>query len=204
MATSKHAAAARQRIVSGARRHFLTHGFRNVTMDDLAQELGMSKKTLYAHFVTKRELLEAVIHDKYRDISAALEPITANSARDVALTLRELLACVRKEVEEIHPAFIRDMRREEPEAFQLVERLRQKVIQKHFGRVFETGQDRKLLRSDIAPRVFIEILIGATQALINPAKLEELDLTLPKAFSAVTSVVLEGAMIRPRSVRSKR
>src|SRR5437867_6485759 len=48
----------RQRIVDAARVHFFSHGFRSVTMDDLAQELGISKKTLYAHFPGKFDLLE--------------------------------------------------------------------------------------------------------------------------------------------------
>jgi len=51
----------RQRIVDAARGHFFSHGFRSVTMDDLALELGVSKKTLYAHFPGKFDLLEAVL-----------------------------------------------------------------------------------------------------------------------------------------------
>ncbi len=49
----------RQRIVDATRVHFFSHGFRRVTMDDLAAELGISKKTLYAHFPGKFDLLEA-------------------------------------------------------------------------------------------------------------------------------------------------
>ncbi|HKA32612.1 MAG TPA: helix-turn-helix domain-containing protein, partial [Candidatus Binatia bacterium] len=45
------------RIVAAARRHFLAHGFRHVTMDDLAAELGASKKTLYASFPSKEALI---------------------------------------------------------------------------------------------------------------------------------------------------
>ncbi|HBH79164.1 MAG TPA: TetR family transcriptional regulator, partial [Nitrospira sp.] len=41
--------AATRRVVAVARRQFLAHGFRSVSMDDLAAELGMSKKTLYAY-----------------------------------------------------------------------------------------------------------------------------------------------------------
>ena len=52
--------ATRARILAAAREHFFAHGFRRVTMDDLAQELGMSKKTLYAHFPSKTALLEAM------------------------------------------------------------------------------------------------------------------------------------------------
>ena len=38
---------------------FLTLGFKSVTMDDIAQELGMSKKTIYAHYPTKLKLVQA-------------------------------------------------------------------------------------------------------------------------------------------------
>src|SRR5438552_1381598 len=51
---------ARNRIIAGARSHFFAHGFRGVTVEDLATELGMSKKTLYAHFSSKTGILEAV------------------------------------------------------------------------------------------------------------------------------------------------
>ena len=52
--------AALKRITTAARQHFFAHGFRGVTMDDLARELGMSKKTVYASFPSKADLLRAV------------------------------------------------------------------------------------------------------------------------------------------------
>ena len=65
----------RQRIVDSARVHFFRHGFRSVTMDDLAQELAISKKTLYAHFPGKIELLEAVLADKFAGVEAKLKEV---------------------------------------------------------------------------------------------------------------------------------
>src|SRR5712671_1439824 len=153
------ARAVRQRIVSGARRHFLAHGFRNVTMDDVAQELGMSKKTLYAHFTSKVELLRAVIRDKFHELNATLEDITPHAKDDVVAILQSLLAVVLHHAQEIQPAFVRDIRRETPEVFQLVERLRQEAIQLHFGRVFVAGQQRGLVRKDLSARILIEILL---------------------------------------------
>ena len=38
---------------------FLNLGFKSVTMDDIATNLGMSKKTIYSHFSTKKKLVEA-------------------------------------------------------------------------------------------------------------------------------------------------
>ena len=64
--------ATRQRILARARNDFLAQGFRSVTMDDLAAELGMSKKTLYVHFPSKKALLEAIVSDKFRSCRRGL------------------------------------------------------------------------------------------------------------------------------------
>src|SRR5262245_21091431 len=93
----------RQRIVDAARAHFFGHGFRSVTMDDLAQELGISKKTLYAHFPGKFDLLEAVLTDKLASVEATLKEVTRGHRRDFPATLEALLAGTRRELDEITP-----------------------------------------------------------------------------------------------------
>src|SRR5204862_7599806 len=81
----------RQRIVEAARAHFFSHGFRSVTTDDLAEELGVSKKTLYSHFPSKIALLEAVLADKFASLEANLEEITRAYPHDFPVALHELL-----------------------------------------------------------------------------------------------------------------
>src|SRR5215470_12735704 len=105
---------ANRRIVSAARRYFFSHGFRSVTMDDLAAELGMSKKTLYASFASKTELLRATLLDKFRNIEADLDHIMSAGSGDVLGSLHQLLACVQRHAEEIQAPFVRDIRREAP------------------------------------------------------------------------------------------
>jgi AcrR family transcriptional regulator len=51
-------------------------------MDDLAAELGMSKKTLYAHFRSKTALVEAAVLDKLGGLEAELEHIEAECPSD--------------------------------------------------------------------------------------------------------------------------
>src|SRR5262245_65471661 len=121
IANSQRVNSPRQRIVAGARRHFLAHGFRGVTMDELADELGMSKKTLYAHFPSKAALLEAALLDKFRELEADLQQATSACAADFSGALHELLAHMLRHLEEIQPPFVRDMRREAPELFKRIE-----------------------------------------------------------------------------------
>lgn len=49
----------REKIVDAAAEMFLNYGFKSVTMDDIADKLGISKKTIYAHFSTKTKLIDA-------------------------------------------------------------------------------------------------------------------------------------------------
>lgn len=184
--------AVRQRIIAEARKHFFDHGFRGVTMDDLARELAMSKKTLYACFPSKTALLEAVILDKFRNVDADLGRITSAASSDCLNALHHLLACAQRHMEEIQPPFVRDIRREAPDLFQVIESRRRDVIQRHFGKVFLEGRRAGLIRQDIPPRLAIEILLGAVQAIMNPPKMEELGLTPKTGFTAIIRVVLEG------------
>lgn len=184
--------AARQKIVRGARRHFLSEGFRNVTMDDLAAELGMSKKTLYAHFTSKTELVKAVMIGKLEEAEAELEAITSRTEAGFAESLHELLACVQRIGDEIKPPFVRDVRRDTPELFSIVEERRSAMIHKHFDRLLKAGRKAGMIRKDVPVRVIVEILVGATQAIVNPQKVMELELTPKSAYSTVISVVLQG------------
>src|SRR6059058_2762005 len=126
----------RQRIVDAARTHFFSHGFRSVTMDDLAEELGISKKTLYAHFPGKVDLLEAVLADKFAGVEAALKGVTSACPHDFPATLQELLTGTQRELDEIKPPFVRDMRQKAPEVFKVVERRRAALLQRYFGKFF--------------------------------------------------------------------
>src|SRR5438046_9908836 len=89
--------ASRQLVVDAARTHFFSHGFRSVTMDDLADEMGISKKTLYAHFPGKIDLLETVLAEKFRGVETMLKTATCGQPQDFPGTLRALLAGTKRE-----------------------------------------------------------------------------------------------------------
>jgi AcrR family transcriptional regulator len=182
-----------QRIVTAARRHYFAHGFRGVTMDDLAEELGMSKKTLYASFPSKLDLLQAVLNDKFRGVEADLDRVMSSS-KDVLDALHQLLTCMQQHTEEIQPPFVRDIRREAPEIFQLVQTQRRKLIQYYFGKIFEDGRKAGIMRKDVSSRLMIEILVGVTEAIMNPTKMAELGLTPASGYVNIIKVILEGLL----------
>ena len=192
----QEAVAGPQRIVEAARAHFFSHGFRSVTMDDLAEELGVSKKTLYAHFPSKIALLEAVLADKFTSVEAKLKQTAREHPHDFSVALRGLLSSTQGELDEIKPPFVRDMRQKTPQMFKIVERRRAELIQRFFGKLFVEGQRTGMVRKDLPAKLMIEILLAAVQAIVNPAKVEELGLTPKTGFASVVKVVLEGVLTR--------
>ena len=185
-----------RRVVAVARRQFLAHGFRSVSMDDLAAELGMSKKTLYVAFPSKTALIEAVLKDKFREVERDLEQVAKGQAADVEVALHQLLDCIQRHTAEIQPAFVRDIGRETPELFQLVEQKRRELIRHYFGGLFEDGKQTGMIRTDISTHLIIEILLGAVQSIMNPTKLVELGLTVERGYSSIIRLILEGALQR--------
>jgi AcrR family transcriptional regulator len=192
--TGQTADAGRQRIVEAARAHFFNHGFRSVTMDDLAEELGISKKTLYAHFPGKIEVLEAVLADKFAGVEAKLTEISRAYPHDFATALHELLANMQRELDEIKPPFVRDMRQKAPHVFKTVERRRAALIERLFGKLFIEGQRTGMVRKDVPAKLMIEILLAMVQTIMNPPKMEELGLMPKEGFSGIVKIVLEGAL----------
>jgi AcrR family transcriptional regulator len=182
------------RIIAVARQHFFAHGFRGVTMDDLAGELGMSKKTLYASFPTKTDLLRAVLLDKFCRVEADLQRIAAGFSDDMFDSLHQLLACLQRHTEEIQPPFVRDIRREAPQMFELVQTRRRQIIQTYFGSLLDECRKAGIVRKDISTRLIIEILLGATEAIMNPVRIAELGLTPKAGYSTIINVVFEGVL----------
>ena len=185
---------ARRRIVTGARRHFFAHGFRGVTMDALAAELGMSKKTLYAHFRSKTALVEAALLDKFETLQADLERTIPDGPADFPTTLRAMVTCLQGHMEELQPPFIRDVRRETPDLFAAIEVRRAALIQRTFGKLFADGRRAGMVRKNLPPGLVIDVLLAAVQAIMNPGKIGDLGLAPKAAFSAIISVILDGVL----------
>jgi AcrR family transcriptional regulator len=163
-------------------------------MDDLAGELGISKKTLYAHFPGKIDLLEAVLADKFASVEGTMKEAMRAHPHNFPATLHELLAGTQRELDEIRPPFVRDMRQKAPEVFKVVERRRAALIQRYFGRLFVEGQRAGMVRKDVPLKLIVEILLAMVQAIMNPPKMEELGMMPKEGFAGILKIVLEGAL----------
>ena len=65
----------KQQILNTANDLFLTYGFKSVTMDDIAEKMSISKKTIYASYKTKSDLVKACVMNTFNLISNGIDQI---------------------------------------------------------------------------------------------------------------------------------
>tara|TARA_R110002072_G_scaffold260722_11_gene419295 strand:- start:2782 stop:3384 length:603 start_codon:yes stop_codon:yes gene_type:complete len=74
----------REKILEIASEMFLNLGFKSVTMDDIANEMGISKKTIYQHFDNKIKLVEATTDYVFHFICTGIDCIRAENKNPIA------------------------------------------------------------------------------------------------------------------------
>ena len=121
----------RDRIVRVAERVFLRSGFSRVLMDDLARELGMSKKTVYSHFASKEDLLRSVLAHRVSEVDEGLAAIV-RARESFPAKLGHVARFLQGRIGEVSPVFLEDIRRYAPECFRVVEEFRGRAIPQLF------------------------------------------------------------------------
>src|SRR4051812_32457920 len=71
----------RDRLLATAWRLFYQEGYRAVGIDTLLAEAGVAKMTLYNHFVSKEELIVAVLEKRSLDLLATVDASIAKAGR---------------------------------------------------------------------------------------------------------------------------
>ncbi|MCK3683716.1 TetR/AcrR family transcriptional regulator [Maribellus sp. YY47] len=144
---------------------FLKRGIRNVTMDDVASEFGISKKTLYQFFTDKQALVTEVIefliesqHYKFND------PAVGN-AIDMTFELRKSISPI---LRMYHHNMETELKKTYPVLFRRVYEFKRKRIFDSTMENLKLGMAQGLYRNDIDPYFISKLLLGRFLYTINP------------------------------------
>jgi len=188
------AADARARIVRHARTHLFAHGYSSWTMDDLATELGMSKKTLYQHFPTKEDLGRAALEQFAAGVRAEADAIIADRNLTFAEKLRGFTGGMHQRLSQLTPHILRDLQRSAPALHDFTFEMRRKNVPYIFGRLIEQGQLTGKVRPEIDAPFAAEFLLHAMQGIMQPATLEHLHLAPHQAFEKAMNLYFGGLL----------
>jgi TetR/AcrR family transcriptional regulator len=142
-------------ILDAAHKRFARYGLTKVTMDEIAEDLGMSKAALYYYFPTKEDLYRNVVASEQQDFADRLEAIvrgSAPAAYPVKPIMRDLFHEFSSTETRFLEAIMREGKKRREFAVEFPEktaRLVQHVLQGLRMRFIKTMRDREQREADI-------------------------------------------------------
>jgi len=143
----------RERILKTAEELFMKFGIRSVTMDEIASEQGISKKTIYMHFEDK----DAIVHEVAtfrmnceQDISEQIWKEAENPIHEVVKEIEML----QTHITALNPVVIYDLKKYYPKTWAVFQQHKQTIFLDITRRNLQEGVKQGLYR----PEINIEIL----------------------------------------------
>jgi AcrR family transcriptional regulator len=138
----------RNRIIEGAAELFKTYGIKSVTMDSLANHLGMSKRTIYEVFSDKDELLAGVL-DWMNEKQKELLKNILNESENAVIAIFRLLKINQLHFQQMSPAFHADLKRFHIEWLNKNANKGEMPDYRNTQQIIERGIKEKLFRKEI-------------------------------------------------------
>jgi AcrR family transcriptional regulator len=152
----------KDRILLEAGRLFARNGIKSVSMDDIAQHLGVSKKTIYKWFQNKDEIVHNTLQTYLQQVECDCEGamVEAENAVD---ELFQVMRFNKKMLSEIHPSIFYDLQKYHSSSWQLWLAHRNSFILSKIVSNLERGIREGLYRQDLD----IELMARLRLALID-------------------------------------
>ncbi|MDA1268056.1 MAG: TetR/AcrR family transcriptional regulator [Bacteroidetes bacterium] len=182
---------ARKRILEVATEQFARFGVRTVTMEDLARQAGISKKTIYQEFEDKKDLVNAVfatiLEEDQRKLSLILE-----QGDGVIEHLVKTSRMMRDRLTSINPLVIMEVQKYFPEAWKLFESFKEQTIKKDLINVLDLGKQLGYFRSEIDSRVLAKVRLSQITTAFEPRNFADPDYNLVEEQMVILDHFLHG------------
>lgn len=155
----------RDKIVEKAGELYMQYGIRTVTMDDIAGQLSISKKTIYQFFKDKGELVNTVagIHLKIEEQRfIGLTDAGENAVHELIL----LSSCLRESMKEMKMNLMHELQKFYPKAWKMYEEFKGNVLKESIMAVIIRGQKEGLFRKEINAELMAIMRIEQVQTFI--------------------------------------
>ncbi|MCG3120481.1 MAG: hypothetical protein ALAOOOJD_03213 [bacterium] len=184
----------RERIFLKTREKFAAAGYGKTSMDKIAGELGMSKKTLYKFFPTKLKLAEMLVEQVLAEINRRCDAILASPLPAVEKLLRIVQMLIEQQRGFVTKTLLESLRSHLPHLWQRIEAFRRERMHKNLEIILAQGKRDGTVRTDFNHDLFFYFLFGAINEGINPETLIHSSYSMPEALSALFDIFMNGTL----------
>jgi hypothetical protein len=154
------------KICNTTEKMFLKYGVKSITMDDVARELSISKKTLYQYVTDKDDLVKKTIQLHIGSMDSVCMNVISSEDNAIRQTLKiaEMIINMHKE---LNPGLIFDLKKFHPESYLIFTQHRESQIQKQIIDNLKLGISQKLYKKDINIELTAGFYIAAIENCLS-------------------------------------
>jgi AcrR family transcriptional regulator len=138
----------KDRILQKATDLFMRYGIRSITMDEIAAQLGISKKTIYQFFTDKDEIVEAVVNQECKKNElecAGFRTSSENAVHEIFIAVRE----TEEMLSAMNPLIMYDLEKHHPRSFKKLKDFKYQFLYKQIKENLQRGIEEELYRPEI-------------------------------------------------------
>jgi TetR/AcrR family transcriptional regulator, cholesterol catabolism regulator len=185
----------KNRIIEVASEKFRKIGIKKVTTDEIAREVGISKRTLYEIFSTKIEIAKEIILNSNSYTERIIKEIKNNIALNPLQKINEITKMVSTKMSIFNIQNLTVIKRDLLEMSDLIEKAREEQMRMVF-QIFQEGVAQGIFRTDIKPDVFFTLF----QSIFDKLFVEEISHVMPLAIQDLmddlTKVLVRGVLTK--------
>jgi AcrR family transcriptional regulator len=153
----------KETIVCSVAELFMKYGIRSVSMDDIAHEQRISKKTLYQNFDDKNHLVSEVTSMLLEENMKEYRAVAETSSNAIA-ELYSISKLMRKHIKALNPALIYDLQKYHPESWNLFRKHENEVVFHTVVDNLQRGVKECNYRADINVNILAKIRVEQIHA----------------------------------------
>jgi len=189
----------RLRILERSRELFFKYGYSRLSMDKLAEDLGISKATLYRYFPDKEALLRAVMAETRVQVLGQLQAIVRDDRLPVRDRLTAYLEFVSRFMSGLSRDFIRDLRQKLPALWEELDSFRQQQVFPLVSGVILEGVKKGEIKSDLDGRLFLEMFWYLVREFMTPDWIISHDYSPSELLESIIDIVFYGIFVEEKS-----
>ena len=156
----------KEKITEGAESLFIRYGIRSISMDDVARELSISKKTIYQHFKNKDELVSEATR-YHLDLERAQIDATIVGAKDAMEELFLLSKCMRENISRLNPSLIYDLQKYHSDAWEFFKNFKDHFMKGKVRDNIKRGKKEGFFRPEVDEEILSIMRVEQVQMIFN-------------------------------------
>lgn len=169
----------KEKILDKAGEMFLKYGYKSVTMDDIASEMAISKKTLYKYFDNKENLVDESTSQIHQSCLSAISDITARGFTAIKENL-EIKKMFREMFKNVGGSPLFQLKKYYPKVYDKVMSVEvvafYECIKNNILKGIESGFYRKDLKVDISVDFYMALIFSTHQKAISHSEILKIEL----------------------------